>query len=173
MSCYWRLNRCIVYVYFYFVPFAAWNIMWATMYKQWSNNLIWLATCRLNDSQFTASQLVLLLTLRLPAQRLTICKFFGLQLTTLNSQSGILQSLDIQLNSLFYLSFKSYVFVWPRHFHLFLFLEKILVEYAGLVQHFQRRLGICRLHDYFQLLWMGWKFQLGYFKPWWNFTVLA
>ena len=28
-------------------------------------------------------------------------------------------------------------------------------------------------HDYFQLIYMGWKFQLGVFKPWWNFSSVC
>ena len=31
---------------------------------------------------------------------------------------------------------------------------------------------IYRLDDYLKLFYMGWKFQLGLFKPWWNFTWL-
>ena len=32
---------------------------------------------------------------------------------------------------------------------------------------------INRSHDYFQLVYMGWKFQLGFFKPWWNFSSVC
>ena len=70
----------LVFTYsFYFVSFAVWNSKQTSICKQWADNLAWVATSLLIDSELETCNMSGFATHRLPTHRLTTHTSFGSQ----------------------------------------------------------------------------------------------
>ena len=85
---------------------------------------------------------------------------FGIRVTVFEFHCS-LKMLNMHFITFSFLSFKYCLifFCWDIH-HCVLLTIQIFREHACLVYHFQPGLFFNQSHDYFQLVYMGWKFQL-------------